>query len=212
MAATKDVIRILIVDDHPVVREGVKMVLMKHPDLEIVGEAAHGEDGIRQARAVKPDVILLDLMMPRMGGLEALPGIRRARAKAKVIIFTVHNTSEHVRQARAAHVDGYLLKDSSPAEYVEAIKTVASGVFFISPALAAFMQEAVPAKQAGRFGLTERELEYLILAAHGDRPAQIAVAMKCAEATVRGYRKAVLKKLRVRNMAGLTRFALENNL
>src|SRR3954464_12091847 len=104
--------RVLIVDDHPVVREGVRIFLNGQSWLKIVGEAEDGADAVQKMRELSVDVVLLDLVMPRMSGLEALPGIRRARPKARVIAFTVYNTREHVQQALAAHVDGYLLKES----------------------------------------------------------------------------------------------------
>jgi DNA-binding NarL/FixJ family response regulator len=204
--------RVLIVDDHPVVREGIRMCLKDHREVELVGEAANGAEALELIKELSPDVALLDLVMPRMSGLEALPGIRRARPKLKVIIFTYHNTREQVREALAAHVDGYLLKDSSPEEYVEAIRKVMAGNFFISTAAAGHLDGRRLGKAPLRFGLKLREHEYLCLAARGDRPPQIARAMGCSEGMARTYRVSVFKKLGVKNMAELTRFALENGL
>lgn len=204
--------RVLIVDDHPVVREGIRMCLKNYRDVELVGEAVNGTEALKLTKELAPDVVLLDLVMPRMNGLEALPGIRRAGPKARVIVFTYYNTPEHVREAVAAHVDGYLLKDSSPAEYIRAIREVMAGKFFVSPPAAKHLDKKRPATTKPRFGLTAREFEYLGLAARGDRPRQIGQAMGCTQVAVRGYRKSVLKKLKLENMAGLTRFAFENGL
>lgn len=211
MEATKT-LRIVVVDDHPVVREGIRKCLKEWADLKIVAEACDGEEGIKEISAAHPDVVLLDLTMPRVGGLEALPYIRRAEPGARVIVLTVHNTREYVRQAMAAHVDGYLLKDTAPREYVEAIRTVMRGEFFISPRVARFARAELPAKVAARFGLSEQELEYISLTARGQRPSQIAQSIGCADVAVRMMRRSVFKKLKFRNMAMLTRFALEQGL
>ena len=129
-------LRIVVADDHPVVREGIRMYLKDWCDVEIVAEASDGHEAVERVKEKHPDVVLLDLTMPRMGGLEAVPRIRRADSGTRVIIVTVHNTNEYIRQAMAAHVDGYLLKDTAPSEYVAAIRTVMEGRFFISPAVA----------------------------------------------------------------------------
>src|SRR5436853_7386192 len=128
-------LRIVVADDHPVVREGIRMCLEDWSDLRVVAEARDGHEAIERVRESHPDVVLLDLTMPRMGGLEALPRIRRAAADTRVIVLTVHNSQEYIRQAIAARVDGYLLKDTAPLEYVEAIRSVMDGKFFISPAV-----------------------------------------------------------------------------
>jgi DNA-binding NarL/FixJ family response regulator len=205
-------LRILVVDDHPVVREGIRVCLKDWTDLKIVGEARDGNDGIREVRAKRPDVVLLDLTMPNMGGLEALAGIRRAHPKTRVIIFTVHSTREYVRRALASRVDGYLLKDTAPSEYVEAVRTVMRGEVFISPAVARHARVEASVKTAARFGLTEAEFQYLTLAARGERPAEIALTMNCSTVAVRSYRRHVFRRLKFRDMAMLTRFALENGL
>src|SRR5436309_16135814 len=124
------ILRIVIADDHPVVREGIRMCLKDRRDLRIVVEACDGHEAIARVRDSHPDVVLLDLTMPRMGGLEAVPRIRRAARTTRVIVLTVHNTQEYIRQAMAARVDGYLLKDTTPQEYVDAIRTVMAGNFF----------------------------------------------------------------------------------
>ena len=204
--------RIVVVDDHPVVREGIRVCLRDWKDMKIVGEARDGAEGIEQVRATHPDVVLLDLTMPKMGGLEALPGIRRADPRTRVIVLTVHNTREYVRQAIAANVDGYLLKDTAPTEYMDAIRTVMDGKFFISDRVRKNAKVETSAKTAARFGLDEIEFQYLSLAARGERPAQIAVRMKMSENSVRALRKMVFRKLKLQNMAMLTRFALENGL
>lgn len=205
-------LRIVVADDHPVVREGIRMCLKDWEDLEIVAEANDGQEAVERVREQHPDVILLDLTMPRMGGLEAVPRIRRLGGGTRVIILTVHNTHEYIRQAMAAHVDGYLLKDTAPTEYVDAIRTVMAGRFFISPAVADQARPEVPLRAALRFGLTPREYQYLLLAARGGRLADIAAAMNCSSATVRTYRRAVYRKLNIHNPAMLTRFALEHGL
>lgn len=204
--------RVLIVDDHPVVREGIRIWLTSRPEVMLVGEGTNGSEAIKLVKETKPDVVLLDLSMPGMSGLEALPGIRRVRPETRVIIFTYHNTREKLQDSLAAHVDGFLLKDSSPTEQIEAIRSVMAGRFFVSSAAARHLEKARGGKMNPRFGLAPREYEYLTLASRGDRPTQIANAMGCSGATIRTYRKAVLKKLKLRDMAGLTRFALQNGL
>lgn len=205
-------LRIVIADDHPVVREGIRMCLKQWSDLEIIAEASDGNEAVERVRESHPDVVLLDLTMPRMGGLEAVPRIRRADATTRVIIVTVHNTQEYIRQAMAAHVDGYLLKDTPPTEYVAAIRSVMEGKFFISPAVAEHARPELPFRNALRFGLTPREFQYLLLAARGARVADIAAAMQCSPTTVRTYRRQVYRKLKFHNAAMLTRFALEHGL
>ena len=204
--------RVVIVDDHPVVREGIRICLKDLRDIDMVGEAMDGAEALKVVAESRPDVVLLDLVMPRMDGLEALPGIRRAAPQARVIVFTFHNSLEHVQAALAAHVDGYLLKDSSPREYIEAIRKVMAGKFFVSRGAEKYLTAKRTVGTGSRFGLTPRQFEYLSMAARGDRPVQIAQAMGCTLATVRTYRKSVLKKLGLENMAGLTRFALEKGL
>ena len=205
-------LRIVIADDHPVVREGIRMCLQDWEDLEIVAEASDGVEAVERVREQHPDVVLLDLTMPKMGGLEAVPGIRRAEAKTRVIVVTVHNSQEYVRQAMAAEVDGYLLKNTAPAEYVEAIRTVMDGKFFISPAIAEHARPELPFRTALRFGLTSRELQYVLLAVRGARLGDIATTMHCSEAAVRTLRRKVYKKLHVTNAATLTQFALKHGL
>jgi len=205
-------LRIVIADDHPVVREGIRMCLKDWRDLRIVAEACDGHEAIARVRESHPDVVLLDLTMPRMGGLEATPRIRRLGAKTRVIVLTVHNSQEYVRQAMAARVDGYLLKDTAPKEYVAAIRSVMSGKFFISPGVAQHARPEVPLRTALRLGLTVREFQYLLVAARGGRVADIAAAMNCALMTVKSYRRSVYRKLKLRNAAMLTRFALKHGL
>jgi DNA-binding NarL/FixJ family response regulator len=184
-------LRILVADDHPVVREGIRMCLKDWGDLRIVAEARDGQEAVDRVRDSHPDVVLLDLTMPRMGGLEAVPRIRRAARTTRVIVLTVHNTQEYIRQAMAARVDGYLLKDTTPQEYVDAIRTVMAGKFFISPAVAQHAQPEGPVRTALRFGLTPREFQFVLLAARGGRLSDIAATMNCALMTVRGYRRKV---------------------
>lgn len=203
--------RVVIVDDHPVVREGIRMCLKDSAEVELVGEAVNGKEGLRLIKTLKPDVVLLDLVMPGMNGLEALPRIRAASPKTKVIIFTYHNTAEFVQEAVEARVDGYLLKDSSPSDYSKAILRVMNGKFFLSAAASKNLKKKKK-KKAPRFGLTRREFEYLKLAARGHRPKQVAQRMGCTPVTVRGYRKTVLKKLGLGDIAALARFAFENGL
>jgi DNA-binding NarL/FixJ family response regulator len=205
-------LRIVIADDHPVVREGIRMYLKDWCDVEIVAEASDGNEAVERVKEKHPDVVLLDLTMPRMGGLEAVPRIRRADSGTRVIIVTVHNTNEYIRQAMAAHVDGYLLKDTAPSEYVAAIRTVMEGRFFISPAVAQHAVRELPLRRAIRYGLTEREFQYILLAARGGRLADIAATMGCSLTTAQTYRRNVYRKLKIKNAAMLTRFAVEHGL
>ncbi len=205
-------VRLVLVDDHPVVREGIRQCLKDFRTLKIVAEARDGREGIRKVRATRPDVVLLDLAMPKMGGLEALPAIRAAHPAARVVILTVHNTREHLQKALTAKVDGYLLKDTAPAEYAAAIRTVMRGELFISPGLAQSSATESNLPHPATFALTDLEFQYLTLAARGQRPAEISVMLHCPLTAVRSLRRNVFRKLNLRDMAMLAHFALKNGL
>src|SRR5437899_5752625 len=126
-------LRVLLVDDHVLVREGIRSSLTRYPSIRTIGEAGNGKDAVRKCKALKPDVVLMDLNMPEMGGLEATPLIRASCPKTKIIVLTVHENKEYIFQMLRAGAHGYVLKDTTPAELVSAIESVARGGAFFSP-------------------------------------------------------------------------------
>jgi len=192
------VIRVLIADDHAVVRQGLRTFLDLQDDIEVVGEAADGEEAIAAAREHAPDVVLLDLVMPVLDGVAALPRLREAAPEARVIVLTSFGEDERVFTALRGGATGYLLKDVEPAELVRSIRTAHAGQSPLSPAVAARLVDEF-AHGGGRGGsadeLTPRELEVLRLIARGRSNKRIALELGVAEKTVKTHVSHVLAKL-----------------
>jgi len=194
-------IRILIADDHPIVREGLSAVLETQPDFTIVGEAASGAQAVARAAELRPDVILLDLELPEMDGVAALRAIRAADPTAKVIIFTAFDTDERILGAVQAGAQGYLLKGAPREDLFQAIRVVHGGGSLLQPVVAARLlrQVSSPAAPALPERLTERELEVLRLLAKGRQNKEIAGELWISERTVKFHVSAILSKLGVGN-------------
>jgi DNA-binding NarL/FixJ family response regulator len=210
--------RILLVEDHRILREGVRAILAAQPDFEVVGEAADGGEAIRCAQELQPDVILLDLSMPRMNGLEALKGIKRVAPDARVVILTVQKGDEYIFSAIRAGADGYLLKDSSAAELVLGVRSVVVGERYLSAPVASRLVDALldgkglDARDPAGDVLSAREREVLKLVAEGYRSRQIGEYLCISEKTVEKHRANLMRKLQVNNAAGLTAYAVEKGL
>ena len=189
-------IRILIVDDHGVVRQGLRMYLALDPELEVVGEAANGEEAVRLAHKLAPDVMLMDLLMPVMDGIAATAAIRRELPGVEVIALTSVLEDSAVYGAMRAGAIGYLLKDTEADELCRAIKAAAAGQVQLSPPVAARLLREVPPPQAPE-SLTERETEVLQQLARGKSNKEIAADLVIAEKTVRTHVSSVLAKLGV---------------
>jgi DNA-binding NarL/FixJ family response regulator len=189
-------IRILIVDDHGVVRQGLRMYLALDPELEVVGEAANGEEAVRLAHKLAPDVMLMDLLMPVMDGIAATAAIRRELPGVEVIALTSVLEDSAVYGAMRAGAIGYLLKDTEADELCRAIKAAAAGQVQLSPPVAARLLREVPPPQAPE-PLTERETEVLQQLARGKSNKEIAADLVIAEKTVRTHVSSVLAKLGV---------------
>ena len=194
-------IRILIADDHPIVREGLGAVLETQPDFEIVGEASTGAQAVERAAALRPDVMLLDLELPELDGVAALRAIRAANPAAKVIIFTAFDTDERILAAVQAGAQGYLLKGAPRDELFQAIRVVHGGGSLLQPVVAARLLRQVsnPPAPALAEPLTERELEVLRLLAKGRQNKEIANELWISERTVKFHVSAILSKLAVGN-------------
>src|SRR5512142_298255 len=180
----KDVIRVLIVDDHEIVRKGIRALLSKERGIETVGEAANGADAIAQAKSLKPDVILMDLVMPKVDGIQATRAITAAHPDARVLVLTSFAADDKVFPAIKAGALGYLLKDSSPTELIQAIRAVHLGQPSLdsSIALKVLQEMAHPVHDASTpNGLTEREEEVVRLIAHGKSNREIAEELSVAE-------------------------------
>ena len=211
-------VRVLVVDDHAVVREGLRHVLTAAEGFRVVGEAANATEALGLAETVRPDVVLLDLTMPGMSGLEAAAELRRRAAGARILVFSMHEQDEYVLEAVRGGADGYILKDASPAELRAAIRTVRAGGEYFSPTVAqrltaAVRGEATTESPGERLQcLTPREREVLALVATGHTNREIAAHLRISPRTVESHRESLMKKLSLRTVADLTRFALQAGL
>jgi DNA-binding NarL/FixJ family response regulator len=195
-------LKVLIVDDHPLFRHGVKMLFMTTPEIEVVGEVTSGEEAIEAAMSLEPDVILMDLRMPGLNGIEATREIVQRKPKIQILILTMFQDDHSVFAAMRAGAKGYVLKDAEKDELLNAIKTVGNGGAIFSPGIASRMIDyfsvARPAAPVESFPeLTEREREVLYLMADGTQNAGIASKLKISGKTVSNYVTNILNKLQV---------------
>jgi len=199
-------VRVLIADDQALVRSGFRLILQTRPDLEVVGEAADGEQAVRLARELDPDVILLDIRMPRLDGIEATRAIVASGSRARILVLTTFDLDEYVYGAIRAGASGFLLKDVRPAELIDAIRLVARGNALLGPTLiqrllTRFGEPPPPEPAPARLPatLTERERETLRLLADGLSNAEIARTLVVSETTVKTHVSNLLRKLGVRD-------------
>ncbi len=209
-----DPIRVLIVDDHAVVRSGLRLLLAKEPDIEPVGEAGTGREAVFEARELKPDVILLDVVMPDQSGLEVLPTLVREHPDVKVLVLSMQDDARYVREAFSAGASGYVLKEAADAEVVTAVREVARGGRYVNPELGARLAaaEADEARRAEEDPLSEREREVLRLLALGHTNQEIAKQLYISVRTAETHRAHIMQKLRLGSRAELVRFAIARGL
>lgn len=209
-------IRIVIADDHAVLRAGLKMLLNSQNDMRVVGEAEDGNQVVRAAIAHRPDVVLMDLGMPGMGGIDATRAIRQAQPETRVLVLTMHDDESYFRKVLEAGAAGYVLKRAADTELLAAIRAVQRGEVYIYPAMSKVLVEEMldhnaPARE-GLAVLSDREREVLHLIAAGYTRQQIADKLCLSVKTVETYKARVMEKLRFKTRAELVRYALEKGL
>jgi DNA-binding NarL/FixJ family response regulator len=211
-------IRILLVDDHTLMRTGVRMVLQMEPDMEVIGEAASGDEGIRMAVELRPDVVLMDLSMPGIGGLEATRRIAAADTGARVLVLTVHAEEEYLMPVLEAGGSGYVTKHSADRELVDAVRVVARGDVFLYPSAATVLTRSLRAPRGAHANddplhlLSPREREVLALTAEGYSSTEIGDRLHLSHKTVETYRQRLMDKLDLHHRSELVRFALTRGL
>jgi two-component system response regulator NreC len=208
------VIRVVLVDDHAVVRSGLRLLLEAQTDIEVVGEAGTAKDAIFRARALKPDVILLDVVLPGESGIEVLPKLLQESPETKVLFLSMQDDPSYVREAFAAGASGYVLKEAADEEVVSAVREIADGGRYVHPALGARMVAAEAEERAAAEAdpLSEREREVLRLLALGHTNQEIAERLYISVRTAESHRAHIMQKLRLGTRAELVRYALAHGL
>jgi two-component system, NarL family, response regulator NreC len=207
-------LRVLIVDDHAVFRAGLRMLIDAEPDLEAVGEAGNARDAVFQARALKPDVILMDVTMPDQSGLDVVPTLLHERPETKVLVLSMEDDPQYVRQAFSAGASGYILKEAADTEVVAAIRDVAQGGSYVHPTLGAKLvaAENAEARRVEDDPLSEREHEVLRLLALGHTNQEISSQLFISVRTAETHRAHIMQKLRLSSRAELVRYALDQGV
>lgn len=211
-------IRVLLADDQALMRTGFRYILEATDDLQVVGEAADGQEAVTLARGLRPDVVLMDIRMPQLDGIEATRRLRDADPSAKVLVLTTFDLDEYVYGALRAGASGFLLKDSPPEELLHAIRVVAAGDALVAPAITRRLLDEFAARPDPDAappdvkGLTEREREVLVLVAHGLSNAEIAGSLYLGETTVKTHLGRVLAKLHLRDRVAAVVYAYEIGL
>lgn len=212
-------IRVLLADDHTVVRQGLRVLLEAEPDIAVVGEAETGRQAVQLAKKLSPDVIVMDIAMPNLNGLEATRQIAKEVPAAKLLVLSSYNDDEYVHQVTEAGATGYLLKQTAATDLIKAVRETKNGNAFFSPAISkrlveryreAFLQGA-PFKRRTDL-LTSREAEVLQLIAEGLANKQIAAELCISIKTVEKHRQQVMNKLNIHDIAGLTRYAISRGI
>jgi two-component system response regulator NreC len=212
-------VRVLIADDHAIVREGVRMILSTHPDIEVVGEASNGEQAVSLAQTLRPDVVVMDISMPGMNGIEATQQIRQRAAGVNVLALTMHEDDHYVFQLLKAGAAGYVLKRAAATDLVDAVRAAARGEAFLYPSVAkTVVADYLRRLQRGEAerkpydGLTPREREVLALIAEGHTNQQIANRLFISIKTVQTHRAHIFEKLGLHDRTELVRYAIRVGL
>lgn len=211
-------IRILLADDHTILRAGLRMMLNAQPDMEVIGEAQDGRQAINTTMTLQPDIVLMDITMPDMNGIEATKQIKRVAPEVKVLVLTMHENDEYVFQALRAGASGYILKEAADTELITALHVLRSGQFYLSPSAQSvivgdYLQRVHTGEEKDSYNnLTEREKEILKLVAEGYTNNQIAERLVISPKTVDTHRTHVMDKLNLHSRAELVKYAMRRGL
>lgn len=210
--------RVLLADDHAVLRSGLRLLLTSQSEYDVVGEASSGTETLSLAEQLQPDLILLDLSMPALGGLDALPALRKLVPSARILILTMHDDPQYLRQALKFGASGYVLKKAADSELLSAMRAVLRGEVYVHPSMTRILlEDMLPESQSVHNediwnSLSEREQEVLKMVALGHTSAEIAEQLGLSAKTVETYRARGMEKLGLRSRAALVRFALQEGL
>jgi len=211
-------VRVLLADDHAVLRDGLRLLIEAGGDVKVIGIAADGLQAVREVQRLNPDVVVMDISMPKLDGIEATHQICRGCPDSRVIILSVHSTSEHIYRALRAGARGYLLKESAGEEVVEAVRAVYAGRQYFSPAISEIMVRAYVHQHEASYGksplerLSPREYEILRFLAEGLSNQEIAESLGLSVKSVETYRSRMMQKLGIHDLASLVKFAIEHGL
>ena len=206
-------ITILLADDHNIVRQGLKLILGAHADLKVVGEAANGKEAVDLAQQLKPDVILMDVAMPEINGIEATKRIVQANPRARVLVLSMHKEAVYVREILRAGARGYILKDAIDTELLSAVRSVAGGDGYVSPAISGtLLDDHNQRSNDPADTLSVREREVLKLIAEGKTNKDVATHLNLSVYTVDSHRGKIMEKLNLHSTGELVRFALKHGL
>lgn len=206
-------IRVLIVDDQQMIREGISLILKSHPDIEVVGEAANGREALAKVEETQPDVVLMDISMPELNGIDATAMVKRRFPKVKVLTLTVHDAEGYILQLLRAGASGYIVKKAAGDELVEAIRSVHRGDYYLHPTVTRqVIEEYMRQMREGTRGpedlLTARERQIVQLAAEGYKNREIAERLNISLKTVETHRANIMQKLNISDRVELVRYAI----
>ncbi len=207
------VTKILLADDHTIVRQGLKLIISSHADLQVIGEAANGREVLELAEKLKPDVILMDVAMPELNGIEATRRLREVSPRTKVLVLSMHKEAVYVREILKAGARGYILKDAIDTELISAIQSVARGDGYISPAISGTLLSDYRQNLTNPLDLlSSREREVLQLIAEGKTNKEVATRLNLSVYTVDSHRGKIMEKLNLHSTGELVRFAMKQGL